>query len=160
MKFILDPALGRLAKWLRIMGYDALYWRGDREGLLRRAQEEGRVILTRTKEILRRAEGMCRVYEVKGDRVEVQLRGLIRDLGLRVRPEAAFGRCLLCNRGLKEVRPNEVIGRVPDYVYRTQGRFWECPSCSRVYWPGTHYERMLEGLRRFLGEDHWRGLQG
>lgn len=158
MKFIADPALGKLAKWLRILGYDTLYWRGNVEGLLQRAEEEQRVVLTRTRQVSKRAEGRCQIVEVKRNSVEGQLKEVIEALKLEIEPDKILGRCLICNVELRGISPEEVLGRVPDYIYRTHREFAECPGCKRVFWAGTHYERMWERLRRVLDEDNWRGF--
>lgn len=154
MKFILDPALGRLAKWLRILGYDAIYWRGSQEGLIEVAKRENRIVLTRTQRIYENARGELTAFLVTENNPLLQLKEVIEGLKLKVKYEDLFSRCLICNEKLRSVPPEVVKDRVPDYVYRTQGCFSECPRCRRVFWGGTHYERMMEDLRRAIGEDN------
>ncbi len=154
MKFVLDPALGKLAKWLRILGHDAIYWRGDQKGLIELAERENRVIITKTRKILQEAQGRLTVFFVTENNPFLQLKEVIGGLKLKVKPEDLFSRCLICNEKLISISPENVKGRVPDYVYRTQGSFSECPKCRRVFWGGTHYERMMEDLRRVIGEDN------
>jgi len=150
MKFALDRPLGKLAKWLRILGFDALYWRGDEGELLERARAEGRVLITKTRRLAEGAEGL-KVLFLEEDNPFFQLRRVMEALGLKAESGRVFSRCLRCNTPLQEVSPEEVQGEVPDYVFRTQDRFSRCPSCGKVFWPGSHYERMLELLRELEG---------
>ncbi|NPV03287.1 MAG: hypothetical protein HPY67_00920 [Syntrophaceae bacterium] len=151
MKFLADPSLGRLAKWLRIIGCDAAYWRGEAgRPFLLAAQREGRVVLTRRKDIIGRQHPGAVLF-VESDRVEDQLVEVIGKLGLAPDPASFFTVCLECNVPLQRVRPDEIRDRVPGYVYRTQREFRLCPACGRVYWPGTHRERAVGSLRRILG---------
>lgn len=147
MKFVLDQTLGRLCKWLRILGYDAVYWRGEAEGAIRFAEGTDRVLLTKTRLMFEKAKGRCRVFFVQGNGIHEQLRHIIQGLGLEVREECLFSRCLSCNEELIEVLPEDVKEFVPDYVWRTQPAFSQCPRCKKVFWAGTHYERMRETLR-------------
>lgn len=150
MKFLADPSLGRLAKWLRMIGCDTAYWRGEADRcFLLAAEREGRVVLTRRKDIIGRQHPGVTLF-VENDRVEDQLGEVIGKLGLVPDPGSFFTVCLECNVPLQRVRPDEIRDRVPEYVYRTQRAFRLCPGCGRVYWPGTHRERALGTLRRIL----------
>jgi len=155
MKFLLDQALGGLCKWLRILGYDAISLRGDPETILKKAQEEGRIIVTRTRGLFEKIKGKGQVYFIRENKPLFQLKELFGNLDLKVREETLFSRCLLCNQELREVSPDEVKDRVPDFIFRTHTHFSECPKCHRVFWGGTHYERMIKTLREVFGEDNW-----
>jgi uncharacterized protein with PIN domain len=139
--------LGRLARWLRYMGYDAAYdaGLGDSE-LARRALAEERVLLTRDRELLDRWRLPGALY-VASDRPEQQLRQVASSLGLAAQPRA---RCTVCNSILCDAEPREVAAQVPLYVLRHETRFTRCPGCRRVYWAGTHDRRMRETLCRAL----------
>lgn len=150
MKFALDRPLGKLAKWLRILGFDTLYWRGDEGELLERVRVEGRVLITKTRRLVKGAEGL-KVLFLEEDNPFFQLRRVMEALGLKAEPGRVFSRCLRCNTPLQDVSPGEVQGEVPDYVFRTQVHFSRCPSCRKVFWPGSHYERMLELLQELQG---------
>lgn len=148
-RFIVDMNVGKLAKWLRVLGYDAAFANpiSDPE-LVRRGLEEGRVVLTKDRGIAARrlaTTGQLRVLLVPGDRVQEQLRFVIQTLGLDERGQA-FTRCLACNVLLETVEPTAVRNLVPPYVFATQRRFCRCPGCQKLYWPGTHWQRMLERL--------------
>jgi len=150
MKFLADSSLGRLSKWLRLLGYDAVYYRGGADrNFLRKAEREGRAVLTRRKDVLARQHPGTVLF-VEHDRVEDQIIEVFGKLGLRPEPGKLFTVCLRCNEPLKEAAPGEVRPHVPDYVFRTQKSFRVCPKCHGVYWPGTHRERALSMLRRIL----------
>ena len=141
MKFLVDRMLGKLAKWLRMLGYDTLYYQGeDLHQLIHLARQEGRVILTRnTKLIPKRQED--RILRVREDDPTLQLRDLILK-GYISLDEKLFSRCLLCNTLLDEIQKGEVEGKVPDFIFHQQKEFFRCPQCGRIYWKGSHQENM------------------
>jgi uncharacterized protein len=152
MKFLADSSLGRLSKWLRILGYDTVYWRGEADrAFLRIAEREGRAVLTRRKDVLARQHPGLVVF-VENDRIEDQLVEIQGKLDLKPQPEHLFTRCLHCNESLNTVKPDEVRSLVPDYIFRTQRDFRVCPKCHGVYWPGTHRERAIKTLEKLLGD--------
>ena len=145
-RFLADCNVGKLARWLRALGYDATYHAriGDAE-LVAQALAEGRVLLTRDSDLMQRrpvASGAVRTILLRSDQVEPQLRQVKEGLGLDL--GQALTRCLECNTELEPKTPAEVAERVPPYVRATQVRYSECPTCSRVYWAGTHWARMRE----------------
>jgi len=147
LRFIVDVNVGKLAKWLRILGFDTLFINPIDDGdLVDIALREGRVVLTKDTHIAERrlvTSGQVRVLEVEGERVAEQLRFVVDALGLRDRFRP-FSRCLEDNLSLQPIERELVRGRVPPYVFRTQERFMVCPRCGRIYWPGTHWQRMRE----------------
>jgi hypothetical protein len=150
MKFLADSSLGLLSKWLRILGYDTVYWRGEADrSFLRKAESEGRAVLTRRKDVLARQHPGLVLF-VENDRVEVQIEEVLEKLDLRPEPKNLFTLCLRCNESLQAAKPEEVRSLVPEYVFRTQKEFRVCPGCGGVFWPGTHRERALSALRRVL----------
>ena len=143
VKLLADGMLGRLAKWLRILGFDTLYDPAlDDHALLRLARAEGRILLTCDRELAHRRGAPSLLVESTD--LESQLRQVVRDLHLN--PDAAFSRCPVCNAPLREVEKSQVAGRVPPYVFRTQERFSLCPQCGRIYWRGTHWARMCQKI--------------
>lgn len=137
--------LGTLSRWLRILGHDAVFAgnRGDDE-LLAQARAEGRVLLTRDRELAARA-GSLGLYVGSHD-LDEQLAQVVRALGLAV--EDALSRCSVCNTPLEAASTLEARGRVPEGVLEHQDRLWHCPTCDRYYWPGSHYDRMVERIER------------
>lgn len=148
LRFLADSNVGRLARWLRALGYDAEYEPRLPDPLVvARALAEGRVLLTRDADLVRRrvvAGGTVRAILLRDDRVEAQLRQVV-DL-FRLRADRALSRCLECNRELEPRPKADVADRLPPHVLLTQERFTQCPACSRVYWPGTHWARMRQRL--------------
>ena len=153
MKFIADRMLGRLAKGLRMLGHDVIYYRGnDLHQLIHMAREDGRVILTRnTKLSPRRPED--RILRVTQDNPRDQLRQLIERGFVLFDTEKVFRRCLLCNDILNPISRQKAEGSVPDFVFHQQKEFFQCPQCKRIYWPGTHQKNMEKMLREFQISD-------
>jgi uncharacterized protein with PIN domain len=144
--FIADAALGRLATWLRLLGYDTEYARtGDATELLRRARTEARILLTRNTR-LRCRRALPPYVFITSDDFRAQLRQVLTACGLP--PVAALVRCARCNTPLRRVDRDAACARVPAYVCATQGVFAQCPSCARIYWPATHVARMRRELDR------------
>ncbi len=147
-RFLADCNVGRLARWLRALGYDASYHAhiADSE-LVREAAAENRVVLTRDRDLTRRRviqTGVVRAILIRDDDVIAQLRQVFSELGLELKD--ALTRCIECNSELVSRAPSTVVERVPPYVRHTQSRYSECPACGRVYWAGTHWQRMREVL--------------
>ena len=153
--FIVDHNVGKLARYLRMMSYDAVFFTGDDDGhMVARAQAENRVILTKDTQIMKRrviTRGPVKAVLIKDDRPLTQIKQVISTLKLdpRFRP---FSLCLECNQPLSEVSREAVKDRVPEYVFRTQSQYMECPICQRVYWRGTHWRIMTEKIAS-LGTD-------
>ncbi len=149
IKFIVDNNVGRLAKWLRIMGYDAILFPGDDDGeMVKIALAQGRVILTKDNQIMNRrlvTTGRLKALLIKDDDIKSQLRQVIAAFNLDYHYKP-FSRCLECNQILVDREKATVEGLVPPYVYRTQELYMECPSCHRLYWRGTHWKAMSREL--------------
>lgn len=146
IKFITDSNLGKLAKWLRILGYDTLYYSGNADRkFLTKAKQEDRVVLTRRKNMLQRSfSGTLAV--IRHDCVGEQLLEVINQFAVKPEKGQFFTICLKCNAKLTAVSKEEIAGRVPDYVFRTHSGFYSCPCCGGVFWPGTH----KDNIDRFL----------
>ena len=148
-RFIADEMLGRLAKWLRAIGYDTVYHTGGGDSaLVQQALEEDRIILTRDSHLVKRKLAR-KSFLVRGDQPREQLKQVVKELGLDVE-SGLFTRCLVCNRELVSVGKEDVRGRIPIYTYLTQSRFYKCPGCGRIYWPGTHKDSMLEVISSII----------
>ncbi|NIS60378.1 MAG: hypothetical protein GTO13_06690 [Proteobacteria bacterium] len=146
--FIVDRMLGRLARWLRILGYDTLYWRGnDWQALVEKGR--GRIFLTRTMRLPHRGN-FRRITLVREDNPDLQLRNVIRELGLKIDEHRLFSRCIICNRQLGKIPKEDVEGRVPAFIFSTYSEFHSCPGCSRIYWKGTHQENMRKKVLELL----------
>lgn len=147
VRFVADSMLGKLGRWLRALGYDTLYLRhaSDLE-LLRIARDEGRLLLTRDIRLARTARE--RGLLVQGERLDAQLREVVTALGLS--GGGLLSRCLECNTPLAARTRDEVRGLVPAYTLETQSEFYACPGCGKVFWPGSHADRILARLRPLI----------
>jgi len=135
VKFILTKEVGRLCKWLRILGFDAEYFSEDNLAtLIIKALKENRIIVTRKKKI-----DDLKVIRVYANDVKEQLKEVLTQLELKPDEDKMFTRCVICNKTLEKVEKEEVKEKVPLYVYQTQNEFYQCPSCQRIYWQGTHW---------------------
>ena len=147
-RFIVDVNVGRLATWLRALGYDTLYIPNVEDNdLIRIAYKEGRTVVTRDTRFAERrlvAQGQLGLVLIKDDDLKSQVRQLVQDLNLSV--DGAFSRCLRCNEPLTSLPKEEAKPRVPSYVFRTQEEFMECLRCRRIYWRGTHWSNMRKEL--------------
>ncbi|UFS63657.1 Mut7-C RNAse domain-containing protein [Sulfurimonas sp. HSL-3221] len=147
-RFIADCHLGRVAKYLRFMGYDTLFFPTipDTE-LLRVAKDETRTILTRDAALSQRKN--VPVYLLDAVELHDQLRELAAHFGLEI-GEDVHRRCLVCNAPLVRVCPAAIQKAVPEKVYETFDTFRQCPECGRVYWNGDHYRNMILFLKAAL----------
>ncbi len=151
-KFAVDVNVGRLAKWLRILGYDALFVPDvDDGGLVQIAQREGRIILTKDSRLLERrlfTSGQLKGVQVRGDHFIEQIRQVVTDLGLDTTKE--FSRCIDCNTPLLDIGREDVKDIVPPYVCRTQEKFKRCPASTPCALPVTHWQNMKRDLAAAL----------
>ncbi len=151
MKFIVDHNVGKLVKWLRMLGYDTVFFTGkDDWQMVMTALNEGRVILTRDTQIMKRgvvASDRVKAILIESDEPEQQIQQVVETLNLDTK-SGLFTLCLEDNQPLKEIGREQVHGRVPDHVFQTQDRYVECPSCRRIYWKGTHWVAMTGKLDR------------
>ncbi len=151
-EFIVDNNVGQLARWLRMMGYNAVFFSGsDDSDMVAIAWAEGRVILTRDTQIMERrlvTNGRLKAVLIGSDEPEQQIRQVLKALGLdtQFRP---FTLCLECNQPLAERSKRQVKERVPPYVFKTQDQYMECPLCHRIYWRGSHWQAMSKRLDMF-----------
>ena len=145
VRFIADVHLASLAKDLRLLGFDTLYFRDIQDSvLLTLAHRQGRIVLTKDKRLVARDPDVC--YLVQAKQKEEQLKEVVQHFHLtHCRP---FTRCLVDNTLLQKVSKEEVLERLPPKVQAFYEEFWICPTCQRVYWHGTHYERMKEKIKK------------
>jgi len=149
-RFLVDRMLGKLAKKLRMLGFDTLYFSEIEENeLLTMASNEGRILLTRDKELFEKAvKRGIETFLIKSDRWRSQISAVLKRFRISENDLKLFSRCMECNTVLKEVSKQDVVLDVPEYVYMTHERFLKCPMCGKVYWAGTHVEDMVEELRK------------
>ncbi|MEN6330445.1 MAG: Mut7-C RNAse domain-containing protein [Smithella sp.] len=146
-KYLTDGTLSKLAKWLRIIGYDTIvYPREAGRDLLNLANSEKRIVLTRRGDMLER-QFSGELYFVKGIDVGSQLKEVISEFSLTIKKEKMFSICLKCNETLQPIEKDEVYNLVPPYVFANCSAYNKCPSCRRIYWEGTHRRNSLQFLK-------------
>jgi uncharacterized protein with PIN domain len=148
IKFIADCHLGKLAKFLRLMGIDTLYFPHiEDDSLLQLAKNEDRTILTRDRCLSQRKNAP--VFFLEPKETQAQLKLLIDLYKLREHP-ASFSRCIVCNTPLQTIDKEKIIERLPEKVKKYFNYFEYCPKCDRIYWRGDHYRRMKKYLDQVL----------
>jgi uncharacterized protein with PIN domain len=149
VKFLADAMVGKLARWLRILGYDTLYFRKiDNDRLIDLARSEGRWLITRDARLISRRPGLPHTL-IRDDHLEQQLRQIMREL--RLSPSAGLlTRCVDCNALLESIPKEQARPAVPPYVFHTQKQFSRCPHCGRLYWKGTHEARIRDRLNKLF----------
>ncbi len=151
MRFIVDQNVGKLAKYLRMMGFDSIFFTGEDDSqMVRQALAEGRTLLTRDTGIMKRrvvTGGRLNAVLLESESPDEQMHHLASAFDLKSQSHP-FTLCLECNQPLIHRNPAEVKNRVPPYVYKTQTQYMECPACRRIYWRGTHWKAMLNKLEK------------
>jgi uncharacterized protein with PIN domain len=145
VRLVADAMLGRLAKWLRVMGYDTHYQSSYREGIIPLLIQEGRVLLSRDgRSIGRYGEA---AVPVRSNHLRGQLQEVRTNLPLTFSRSGWFSRCLICNLPLQTAPLDRAQVNTPDYVFHEYaGAIRYCPSCGRYYWPGSHRHQMRRQL--------------
>ena len=153
MRFIADMMLGRLARWLRLYGYDTLYGIKEDEEIIRVALEEGRTILTRDSGLFERAKKLgAKAFLLSSNSLEEQVEEL-KKLGVEFKELfPANARCPKCNGPIKAVPKEAVRDRVPPKVYESYNEFYVCQKCGQIYWPGRQWREMLKMDKKLRGE--------
>lgn len=150
IRFLADANLGALSKWLRLLGYDAVYWRGESDRtFLEKARKEERIALTRKKDLVKR-QFSGRLLLIKADTAKDQVREVLSSLALSPLPDRYFTICLKCNVSLEKIKREEVRNRVPVFIYEQHSSFQICPRCQSIYWPGSHKRRSLDFLKEII----------
>ena len=149
-KFIADCHLGKLAKYLRIMGFDTLFFPHIEDNkLITIANEENRIILTRDRDLSQRKNAPTLFLEPTD--TKAQLKTLIDYYDLKEHP-APFSRCIVCNTQLHVIEKEKIIHRLPEGVKKNFNYFEYCPTCDRIYWQGDHYKNMIKFLTQVREE--------
>ena len=145
LRFAVDATLGRLGRYLRSAGFDT--WcqhQSLHEDIFDRIDDE-RVILTRTRRLKWRFKNNPLIFIRDNDPFEQMLQ-VVRELNIKACDLNPFSRCLLCNEVILQVNREAVRGRVPAYVWHHHHPFFECGKCDRIYWAGSHHDRMVKQL--------------
>jgi len=149
LRFVVDGMLGKLARWLRMMGHDVEYSNCMEDSeLLTIAKKNHRILLTRDFDLYQHAVGKeIDAFYVEGQTERERLAELATRFGIRLEIDMATSRCPKCNSPVKPVSKKEVASRVEKNTFEHYAEFWECPECGQVYWQGAHWIKIRETLR-------------
>ena len=147
--FAVENTLGKLAKWLRILGFDTVFDSGAGGVDFFRCASTDRVLLTRTASVKKQLRSE-RLLLVQSDDPRQQLLEVIRHLGIRPEDIRPFTRCLACNQVIESVEKRSIRDKVPDFVYDSHEHFRQCPRCRKVFWSGSHASRAAQRIRQLF----------
>jgi uncharacterized protein with PIN domain len=151
-RFVADRMIGRLARMLRLLGYDTLYQPElDPAGLTQLALCDERIILTRGETRLR-FPGAPKIFSLRSEYPPEQLREMVAEFSLDPK-SGLWTRCTVCNGRISPAEKEEIKGLVKPKVYKIYSEFYRCAGCGRVYWHGSHVERILKNLSLVLGRE-------
>lgn len=151
MRFLCDQMLGTLAKWLRLLGFDTFYASSDisDDELLDIAEKERRILITRDKQLIKRAEkNGLKVTKIETYDLILQIKKVLQDNHIVFNENDILSRCSTCNTVLEKVSKEEIKDLVPDRVFQNHEVFWHCPGCGKIYWLGSHYNNMRETIQK------------
>ena len=149
-KFLCDDNLGKLARYLRLLGYDTFFEKTlDDARLLSTMLKENRIVLTRDRKLIKRLPA-GRFVLIEDDSPETQIKSVIGQLVLKPDRDAFFSRCLECNEPCVEISRDEIEEKVFPYILKKHESFSKCPACGRIFWPGSHYKDMVRKLDSIL----------
>lgn len=143
-RFIVDNMLGTIARWLRIIGYDTLYDRNSEDWqIIRRAELESRIIITRDKALHNKAlkHGLKSIF-IWESSIPDRLAHIALVTGIRLNVDFNKTRCPDDNALLEKVEKESISDIVPPRVYRLHSDFWRCPRCGKIYWIGRHWKHI------------------
>ncbi len=146
-RFVVDTMLGKMAKWLRVLGFDTRSEHLTQQDQLEFYLAQGFYVVTRNQRWCKHPGVLC---VIANDPMR-QLQEVISRTSVAPDEVRFLKRCTLCNDLLDQLSRDQAFGLVPDYVFETQSTFFRCPNCQRIYWPGSHPRRMLKRLSDVLG---------
>ena len=150
LKFITDGMLGKLSRWLRMLGHDVNYFcSAEDKKLIEIAKKEKRILLTRDKELIQRATGLgVESVLVEATEEADKLAFLAKRFGFKLEIDLKRSRCPKCNAELKAAAKEMVAEEIPEATSRYYSEFWKCMGCSKVYWQGAHWKRIEKTLEK------------
>jgi uncharacterized protein with PIN domain len=147
--FAADRTLGRLAKWLRLMGFDTVFESDVSSNYFYEHLDESRVLLTRTVKIRRCLAGRRLIF-IEANDVFGQLAQIVSELAISSKDIRPFSRCIECNIPVMEIAKETAFGLVPDYIWEIHDNFSQCRQCKRIFWRGSHTERSMDKIRKLF----------
>jgi len=148
LKFVTDGMLGKLTRWLRMLGHDVVYTGSmDDKELIQKVKKEQRILLTSDLELYQQATARgAEAFLVEGKAEAEKLTNLAKRFGFKLEIDVKFSRCPKCNTRIKPVSKTDVITKIPKTTSAYYNEFWECPECQQVYWRGAHWKRIEKTL--------------
>jgi len=154
--FLVDAMLGNIAKKLRLLGFDSLYFSDIKdEDVIRIAKKENRIVLTNDEQLVRisKKQNVKSIHVTKKDEINQILQiGKQVNLG-RYNIDSEKVRCSLCNNELHSVQKSSIVDKIPKGVFDNNENFWECKNCKKIYWEGTHVKNLQKFVEK-LNEFH------
>ena len=149
MKFLTDGMLGKLTRWLRLLGYDVKYSRSlNDEQLIETAKRESRILLTRDLKLYRQATVQrINSFFVERTTEAKKLASLAKRFNLKLDFDATVSRCPKCNTQIKHIPKEKIVDKIPETTASYYDEFWQCPSCEKIYWQGAHWKRINKTLK-------------
>ena len=149
LKFLTDGMLGKLTRWLRMLGQDVEYMDSmDDEALIQKAKETNYILLTRDLQLFQRAIAQgAEAFLIENTNEAENLASLAKRFKFKLEIDLKISRCPKCNAQIRSVRKNSVINRIPETTSTHYNEFWECPNCKQIYWQGAHWKRIEKTLR-------------
>lgn len=149
MKFIVDSMLGRLAKWLRLFGYDTVFFRGKSDvELVFESIRQQRIILTRDAGISKKKP--IKIIFIESENLTKQIEQLKRVLDLKLHNKNIYSRCIECNSTLEKIDKEKVKSKVSKYTFKTHEKFSYCQDCKKFYWRGSHLKLAKKIIDKLL----------
>ena len=139
--------LGTLAKWLRIYGFDTFYASRDMDDpeVLEISKKENRILISRDKNLIiaARRENL-KTIEISTTDLDEQISIVLGN----IKPDKTkiLSRCIICNAKVEDIKKQNVEDKVPEKVFKNKEKFWLCKNCNKIYWKGSHYEKMFEKI--------------
>ncbi len=158
MRFITDGMLGKLTRWLRILGHDVEYTGSmDDQELIQKAKKEKRVLLTRDVELFRQAIAKgAEAFLVEDPNQTANLASLAKRFKIKLEVNVKISRCPKCNGTIKTIPKAEITDKIPATTSSNYDDFWQCQQCRQIYWHGAHWDRIektLDEARKALAVD-------
>jgi len=149
MKFIADGMCGGVARWLRLIGYDTLYFNTNRKiEIIRVAEKEKRFVITKDKKLALQYPDL--IFYIEGENTFEQFKNVVKKFNLEIKEENLFKICSICNSKLENIEKEKVKNIVPEYVYNTKEEFAICRKCNKIYWEGDHCKYIKEKLKNLF----------
>ena len=147
-KFITDGMLGKLTRWLRILGHDVEYTSSmDDKELMQKAKKEDRVLLTRDGELYKQAIAKgAEAFLIENPNQTANLASLAKRFKVKLEVDVKISRCPKCNGTIRTVSKTEIADKIPLTTSSNYNEFWQCQQCAQVYWRGAHWNRIEKTL--------------